>query len=284
MICSAVVGKGQAGGVTQLGTYVKVTKQDGSEYIGKLVAKDDREVRLDSTAIGSVVIPRYLIATIQGSSISRLEAEDIAQNQNRFSTRYFLTTNGFSNSEDGSYILFNMWGPDFQWALTDHVTAGILTTWIGSPIVGSIKASTAITNNVHAAAGLLAGTSGWLNLGLLFAVPYGSVTYGNRVNNVTVSGGYGYVSIDGDAEGRTLLSLAGTTKLWGRLSFVFDSMILPEISENRGTMMVVSPGIRWFANNTTAFQFGYPFYYYNDGGETESGMVPFPTFGVFVRM
>lgn len=283
-ICSAVVGKGQANQESPIGTFVKVTKQDGSEYIGKLVSQDEREVRLDSTSIGSVIIPRYLISTILGSSASRVEAIDIAQKQNRFSTRYFLTTNGFSNSEDGSYILFNIFGPDFQFALTDHVTAGILTTWIGSPIVGSIKASATLTDNVHGAVGLLAGSSGWLDLGLLFALPYGSVTYGNRMNNVTVSGGYGYVAVDGEGDGRTLLSLAGTAKMWGRLSLVFDSMVLPSISENRGTMAFVSPGIRWFASNTTAFQFGYPFYYFNDGGDTDSGMLPFPTFGIFVRM
>ena len=274
----------QQDGLPLLGTYVKVVKQDGSEYLGKLVSQDDREVRLDSTPIGSVVIPRYLVATIKGgyTSLAAITASD--ERQDRFSTRYFLTTNGFSNSEDGSYILFNIFGPDFQFALSKHVTAGVLTTWIGAPIVGSLKYSSSISENVHGAVGVLAGSGVWLSSDLYFALPYASVTYGTRLSNINVSVGYGLVAFDADPDARALLSVAGTTPIWGRLAFVFDSMILPEVSDTRGTLMFASPGIRWFASSSTAFQVGYPFYIVRNGNLNESGAVPFPTFGLFVKM
>ncbi len=274
----------QEQGMPPVGSYVKITKRDGAEYLGKLVSIDDREVRLDSTVIGSVVVPRYLINRIRGGYSSLTEVVERAERQDRFSTRYFLTTNGFSNAEDGSYILFNWYGPDFQFALSDHLTAGILTTWIGSPIVGSLKYSVSINDELHGAIGVLAGTSGWLGLGLYFAVPYGSATLGSRLNNITVSAGYGVVSVEGETNSRTLVSVGGTTQIWGRLAFVFDSMILPQVSDTRGTLMFATPGIRWFASNTTAFQFGYPFYYVKDGSTNVYGAAPFPTFGVFVRM
>jgi hypothetical protein len=283
-VLSSVLTYAQQDGLPQLGSYVKVTKEDGAEYLGKLVAMDDRELRLDSTQIGSVVIPRYLIAGIRTGYTSLSEVIKRAERQDRFSTRYFLTTNGFSNSEDGSYILFNIYGPDFQFAISDHVTAGILTTWIGSPTVGSLKYSASINENLHGAVGLLAGSSGWLDLGLYFGVPYASATFGSRINNPTVSAGYGIVALNGESNARTLLSVAGTTPVWGRVAFIFDSMILPEISDSRGTLMFASPGIRWFASNTTAFQFGYPFYLIKDGSVNEFGAAPFPTFGVFVKM
>ena len=283
-VLSGVLTYAQQDGLPQLGSYVKVTKEDGAEYLGKLVAMDDRELRLDSTQIGSVVIPRYLIAGIRTGYTSLSEVIKRAERQDRFSTRYFLTTNGFSNSEDGSYILFNIYGPDFQFAISDHVTAGILTTWIGSPIVGSLKYSASINENLHGAVGLLAGSSGWLDLGLYFGVPYASATFGSRINNLTVSAGYGIVALNGESNARTLLSVAGTTPVWGRVAFIFDSMILPEISDSRGTLMFASPGIRWFASNTTAFQFGYPFYLIKDGSVNEFVAAPFPTFGVFVKM
>lgn len=266
------------------GSYVKVVKQDGAEYLGKLVSQDEREVRLDSTAIGSVVIPRYLISSIKWGFTSIQDVSIRDERQDRFSTRYFLTTNGFSNAEDGSYILFNIYGPDFQFALSENVTAGILTTWIGSPFVASLKYSASVNENLNGAVGLLAGSGGWLDLGLYFAVPYASATYGSRLSNVNVSAGYGIVAIDGESDARTLLSVAGTTPIWGRLAFVFDSMILPEISDRRGTMMFASPGIRWFASSTTAFQVGYPFYMFKNGDINESGAAPFPTFGLFIKM
>ena len=65
---------------------------------------------------------------------------------------------------------------------------------------------------------------------------------------------------------------------------LLDSMILPEISNSRGTLMFASPGIRWFASGSTAFQVGYPFYVARNGNLNESGAVPFPTFGLFVKM
>ena len=274
----------QQGDAPLLGTYVKVVKQDGSEYLGKLVSADDREIRLDSTAIGSVIIPRYLIASMKGGYSSLQDVTVRDERQDRFSTRYFLTTNGFSNSEDGSYILFNIFGPDFQFALSEHLTAGVLTTWIGAPVVGSLKYSTSIDEHLHAAVGVLAGSGVWLDTDLYFGVPYASVTYGNRLSNVNVSVGYGVVSFDADPEARTLFSIAGTIPIWGRLAFVFDSMILPEISSSRGTLMFASPGIRWFASGSTAFQVGYPFYVARNGNLNESGAVPFPTFGLFVKM
>lgn len=267
-----------------VGSYVKVTKQDGAEYLGKLVALDEREVRLDSTVIGSVIIPRYLITSIRGGYTSLTEVVQRAERQDRFSTRYILTTNGFSNAEDGSYILFNWYGPDFQFALSDHFTAGILTTWIGSPIVASVKYSASLNDDLHGAVGLLAGSSGWLDLGLYFGVPYVSATVGSRRDNLTVSAGYGLIAIDGESDARSLISVAGTTQIWGRLALVFDSMILPQVSDRRGTLMFGAPGIRWFVSNTTAFQFGYPFYFIKDGDVNEYGAAPFPTIGVFVKM
>jgi len=284
ILLSSLVAQAQQDGELKLGAYIKVTKQDGAEYLGKLVLLNDRELQLDSTQIGAVVIPRYLIVGIRRGYTSLTDVVERAERQDRFSTRYFLTTNGFSNSEDGSYILFNIYGPDFQFAITDHFTAGILTTWIGSPIVGSLKYSASINESLHGAVGLLAGSSGWLDLGLYFGVPYASATFGSRRSNLTVSAGYGLVAVDGESDARTLVSVAGTTQIWGRLAFVFDSMILPEVSDRRGTLMFASPGIRWFASNTTAFQFGYPLYLINDGGTNEYGAAPFPTFGVFVKM
>lgn len=284
MLGLVAISQAQQGGTQLLGTYVKVVKQDGSEYLGKLVSQDDRELRLDSTSIGSVVIPRYLIANITGGYTSLQDVTSRDERQDRFSTRYFLTTNGFSNSEDGSYILFNIFGPDFQFALSEHVTAGVLTTWIGAPVVGSLKYSKSINEQVHAAVGVLAGSGVWLDTDLYFALPYASVTYGTRLSNINVSVGYGLVAFDADPDARTLFSIAGTTPIWGRLAFVFDSMILPEISNSRGTLMFASPGIRWFASSSTAFQVGYPFYIARNGNLNESGAVPFPTFGLFVKM
>lgn len=263
----------------RIGSWVTVVKTDDGRYVGRLLSADEREVMLDSTAIGAVVIPRGLVRSIAPavaqSSARRAElGRDLP-----FSSRYFITTNGFPVGDDGAYILFTTFGPDFQFAPTENLSVGILTTYIGSPIVGSIKATAHVSDKVNVAAGALVGWSGWIPETIFFALPYGSLTYGSRASNVTVSAGYGYVAYDADDGGRTLFSVAGQTHAWSKVSLMFDSIIL---SAGSTTSMLVfgMPGLRVATGSNSAFQVAFPFVYLD--GELQ--MVPVPTVGYFVRM
>lgn len=262
----------------RIGSWVTVEKSDQGRYVGILLMANDIEVLLDSTAIGSVLIPRSLVRSISPAVREQEQRASAAQAQ-PFSSRYFITTNGFPIGDDGAYILFTTFGPDFQFAPTENLSVGILTTYIGSPILGSIKATTRITDNVNAAAGALIGWNGWIPEFIFFALPYGSVTFGSRASNVTLSTGYGYVSYDGDGGGRALFSVAGQTHAWSKVSLMFDSIIL---SAGSSTSMLVfgMPGMRVATGHNSAFQVAFPFVY----ADGELRMIPIPTVGYFVRM
>jgi hypothetical protein len=262
-----------------LGSWVSVEKQDGGRYVGVLLSSDDREVMIDSTAIGAVVIPRSVIRALLPATTPTRASMRFAAHEMPFSSRYFITTNGFPIAEDGAYILFTTIGPDFQFAPSENLSVGILTTYIGSPILGSVKLTTRVSDQVNVAAGALVGWNGWIPEFIFFALPYGSLTYGTRASNVTVSTGYGYVAYDGDSGGRALFSLAGCTHAWSKVSLMFDSIIL---SPGETTSMLVfgMPGLRVATGRNSAFQVAFPFVY----ASNELMMIPLPTIGYFVRM
>ena len=279
LAATAVATVAQAQQAPRVGSWVTVEKTDDGRYVGILLSADEREVLLDSTAIGSVVIPRAFVRSIVPAAGQASQQRATAAQALPFSSRYFITTNGFPIAEDGAYILFTTVGPDFQFAPSENVSVGLLTTYIGSPIVGSIKVTARVSDGVNAAAGALIGWNGWIPEFIFFALPYGSVTFGSRASNVTLSTGYGYVSYDGDDGGRALFSLAGQTHAWSKVSLMFDSIIL-SAGTNSSMLLFGMPGLRIATGRNSAFQVAFPFAY----AEGELMMVPIPTIGYFVRM
>ena len=261
------------------GSWVLVEKADDGRYVGILLSVNEREVLLDSTAVGSVVIPRSLVRSITAAAVPTKEQRRDKERDLPFSSRYFITTNGFPIGEDGAYILFTTFGPDFQFAPTDNLSVGILTTYIGSPILGSIKATARFSDNLNGAAGALIGWNGWIPEFIFFALPYGSLTFGSRASNLTLSAGYGYVSYDGDGGGRALFSVAGQTHAWSKVSLMFDSIVL-SAGSNTSMLFFGMPGLRVATGRSSAFQVAFPFAY----ADGEFTMVPIPTIGYFVRM
>jgi len=230
------------------GVIHKVVKQNGVAFVGKILSQDAREVLIDTKEIGLVYIPRHEIR-----EIVEIRAGEKGINGELFSTRYFLTTNGFPVKKGDNYVQWNLFGPDFQFGIADNLGVGIMTSWVGMPVIGTAKYSLKLGKNLCGGLGFLGGTGSWAypKFGLL--LPFGFLTIGSRVNNLNFSAGYGalfneksetvytiqnipaqystnsYTSETrtiNDAEGRPLFSLAGTLRLNSKFSFVFDSFIM----------------------------------------------------------
>lgn len=223
----------------------RIIKQNGTSFVGKIVSRDAREILIDTESIGLVFVPKHEIKEI----IEIYEGEkDVTGGL--FSTRYFLTTNGFHINKGDNYIQWNLFGPDFQFGVAENFTVGIMTSWVGMPIIGTTKYSTQLSDKVHAGVGFLGGTGSWAfpKYGLL--LPYGFLTLGNPVNNINITAGYGLLFSEGrnnyiitnevtswstnyfeesdkaQSEGRVLLSVAGMFRINNKFSFVFDSFFM----------------------------------------------------------
>jgi hypothetical protein len=258
-----------------------IIKNDGSEFIGKIISSDMREVIMETQKLGAIAIPKHEIKEMKLLKNGDIGISGSFVPNEPFATRYFITTNGLPIAKGESYITYNLFGPDIQYGLADNLGVGVITSWIGSPIIFTTKYSFEIDKNVNGAVGLLAGTGGWASsFGL--AIPYGSITLGNRKSNITGSLGYGTIwGNENNGGGRTIVSIAAMHKISKSISLVFDSFILPttktyidpfDNKEYKNYFALLLPGFRFQTSETGAFQFGFA----GMSFEGETFAVPFP--------
>jgi len=246
-----------------------ITKNDGTQFEGKILHMDPKEVLIDTKRIGQVSVPKHEIKEIREVRANEITAKGEYKPSETFATRYFLTTNGFPIEKGESYILWNLYGPDMEFGVAKNFGVGIMTTWLGTPAIATAKYSIELDKNTHMAVGTLLGTGSWALPHLGIALPFTSLTYGNRRNNITFSGGYGAIWGYGANGGRVLCSVAGMAQISKKASFVFDSFILPGNADHSYTAIYI-PGLRFQTASNKAFQFGFA------GVASNGGFTPIP--------
>jgi hypothetical protein len=253
-------------GDTQVRKLSIVIKNDGTEFIGYILSQDEREVLIETQNIGRVAIPKHEIREIR--EVQQRDMRDgVYVGSNIFSSRYFITTNGLSMKKGEHYALINWYGPEAHFCLANNFTLGGMTTWLGVPVILSMKYAIRVTDNLHFGVGVLAGTLSWYDFGSVGALGYGSVTIGNHNNNLTFSAGYAGITNGDDVSGSDpLFSVAGMIRVGKNISLVGDSFIYagPEVAA------LIIPGLRFSRNENKAFQFGFA------GAVVEGEIVPFP--------
>lgn len=265
----------------------RIIKTDGGELIGKILKQDAREILLLTNDNRQIYIPQHTIKEIVILNTSDFNEKGDFIGEDKFATRYFITTNGLPVKKGEHYLQLNLFGPDLQFGLGNNLGIGIMTTWVGMPIIGTIKKSWEINKNTQFAVGALVGTGSWAAFDWGGALPFGTISYGDRTKNIAISGGYGAIWEDGDMVGRGLTSIAGMIKISPKISLVFDSFILlPGKTETktdiyqdyvynpstmqyeyqtvtnsylvkRPALALVIPGIRWHQGEGKAIQFGF---------------------------
>jgi hypothetical protein len=250
--------------------FYELIKNDGTVITGQLITEDIHEIQIKTKELGDIAVPKHELKSIkeikQNDVVDRIEDEK----EESFSTRYFLSTNALPIKKGDDYIQWNIFGPDFQFAVGKNVGLGIMTSWFGTPVIGSVKYSMSIDSNLNFAMGALVASGSWINPSFGFAVPFGAFTIGNRKANINFSGGYGAVIGTKNNGGRALLSIGGMMKVSKKITLIFDSFISPSVGDNFALLI---PGIRWQSEPNKAFQFGFTRLTYQ--GETAA--VPIPT-------
>lgn len=153
--------------------------------------------------------------------------------------------------------------------MKDNLTIGLLTSWVGTPIIGSIKYSKNLGKNTNIGIGTLLGTGSWASPDFGLALPYGALTIGDHAKNFSFSAGYGAIWGDGNSGGRALFSVGGMTPLNDTFSFVFDSFIVPGTGDDDGGALLI-PGLRLQTKQDKAFQIGFA------AIAADGELIPFP--------
>lgn len=235
---------------------VVVEKHNGVTYVGKILSQDAREVLIETKELGQVVIPKHEIKSIKEIQPGELSSSMGYIGREVFATRYFISTNGLPIEKGDSYVQWNLFGPDVQLGVAKNFGIGIMTSWLGFPILGSAKYSIPLSDKLNLGVGTLLGTGSWTDPDLGIALPFAALTYGNRTKNLTFSGGYGAVFNDYELTERALFSVAGMVKVSKKITLVFDSFIMSPDGNSSGFALLI-PGLRLQTESDKAFQFGF---------------------------
>ncbi|MDG1147278.1 MAG: hypothetical protein P8N52_03120 [Crocinitomicaceae bacterium] len=264
----------------------RIVKTDGSELVGKIISQNEREVLFVTKYTRQFYIPQHVIKEIIVLDNSDFNHNGEFVGEDKFATRYFITTNGLPIKKGEHYVQWNLFGPDFQFGLGKNFGVGVMTSWLGMPIIGTVKKSWELGERAQFAVGGLAGFGSWAAPDWGLALPFGTLSFGDRSANIAISGGYGAVWQDGDVNGRAITSLAGMVKVSPKISIVFDSFIMlpgksiehteyyPDGSytytNRRPGFALLIPGIRWHQSENKAIQFGF------SGVITDGEVIPVP--------
>jgi len=93
-----------------------------------------------------------------------------------------------------SYIQWTLLGPDLHFGVHDNFSVGLMTSWIGVPVIGSVKYTGALGSKTTYGIGFLAGPSLWSPGDFVLFLPYSALTLGDQSANISFSAGLGAVS------------------------------------------------------------------------------------------
>ncbi len=234
----------------------KILKTDGGELIGEIIKQDSRDVFFKTYDGREFYIPQYIIKSIVKLNPKNFNKKGDYIGEEPFATRYFISTNGLPIKKGESYVLWNWYGPDVQFGLGNNFGVGIITSWIGAPVIGTIKKSWKINRYTQFAIGGLLGSGSWGIPRIGGALPFATLSFGDRNRNLAFSGGYGIVVNDGDDETGFLTSLAGMTKLSRKVSLVCETFFVIPTSNNTQPAVFLFPGLRLHQSKGKALQFG----------------------------
>ncbi len=232
-----------------------ITKNDGTQYIGVVVNIDEREILFETTDLGTFYIPRHEIKSMRSIKAEEMRGEKYV-GENRFATRYFYSTNGLPMEKGEHYAMINLYGPEVHFAPVNNLSVGLMTSWVALPVVGSVKYSIPLTENLSLGVGSLIGSMTWVQPKAFGVLGYGSLTIGNRRSNLTFSGGAAFIN-EGEYGGTgsaPLASVAGMVKVGKKTSLVFDSFIYMG-KDDKFTVLI--PGLRLSPSEKSAIQFGF---------------------------
>lgn len=255
-LCLSNISFSQNDTIAQDTNTYRFIKTDGGEIIGKILSQDAREVLILTSDNRKIYIPQHTIKEMVIVNTSDFDKKGFFIGEDKFATKYFITTNGLPIKKGEHYVQWNVFGPDFQFGLGNNFSVGVMTSWVGMPIIGTIKKSWELGEKTQFALGGLIGTGSWVAPRFGGALPFATLSFGSRKSNIAFSGGYGAVWHNESTDGQAIISLAGMTKVSPKISLVFDSFILMP-SGNRDAFALIIPGIRWHQSEGRSIQFGF---------------------------
>lgn len=275
--------------VTESKKIVKIILSDGTEHVGVLLKQDENMVLIETAKIGKVSIPKYTIQEIiylKGETeIGNLTHRDLLRDDPRF-RRYVLTNSALPYKRGDVVVVFDLFGPKFNFGITDGLSAGISTSWITIPVLANIKYAAKVTDNFHLAAGFSAAIPSVVNFESGVISPFVTATIGNTIDhlsfgiqNHTVNGDFLETGLD-NGNNFTSMTFAGTKSINRKYSVLMEVAygdFSPQ-DPNYGIVFDVSFGFKYHPNSKNSYLFVLNGIFIQDNNTFESFPAPIPFF------
>ena len=124
---------------------------------------------------------------------------------------------------DKNHALRNLEVSKLFFGLSDNFGAGVMTSWLGVPIIGALKYNYEIAPNVNIGVGALLGSMTWVLPSAWGVMGFGAITYGDANSNINFAGGYAVVSESNNSAGAPVFSFGAMGRLGKRITVVGDS-------------------------------------------------------------
>lgn len=215
---------------------------NGKSLIGSIIEDNENGILLLTKELGKVRIPKYDIESITELNYSNY-SNGVYKNNSNFPTRYLLNSNGLNMKKGEAYFhttYFLLY--DIQYAVTDNITVGGMTTFWGAPFLLSAKYTTKLNENTSLGLGVLAGPIALFSPSSgSIIIPYTSLTFGGKRNNFSITGGYPTFTGENSTGSQFVYSFGAMTGISKSSFFVFDSYFF-NVSNISLTLLL--PGIR----------------------------------------
>ncbi len=240
------------------GTQVVVLLKDGSKVNGKIFSQDEAGIVLETESMGKVTIDSAKIIAITAVSKENFTKKGKIWFENPNPYKYLLGYSAIPKPrKTATYQNVWVFFHSFSYAPLDFldISAGfelfsLLSRDKTAPYGFYVnpKVSTKVLHNFYAGGNVLyinyfnhSGDEGasFTGLGVLNAF----ATYGTTNMNVTGSLGWGVVN--GDFEGKPVITIGGMARVSRRIAFVTENWVIPEIGENGSYYGIFSYGIRF---------------------------------------
>lgn len=212
-----------------------VTLKDGSTMRGTIVSENPQEISLATENVGTVTIKKDQIKSMVLLDQSNLKSGKYWFPNPNYS-RYFIGPGIQLKKGDGYYqnvdVLFNT----VSYGITNYFSLGggveLLSTLHGQPIIILMpKLGFEVTKSLWLGGGIL-----YVNLSALSGVDisgglgigYGSATFGNENNNVSLGIGWGYVG--SRWSDKPVITLSGMARVSPRFGLVTENWFVPDYS------------------------------------------------------
>ncbi len=236
----------------------QVTLADGTSITGKLTSITDKEIVIESGALGKVTLLKENVKTMtEVLSIDQKKSGIWFPNPNP--TKYLIGSSAIPSLKKTGYYQ-NTW---IFINTANYAFTNFLSLSGGFEILSLLaqgegpylfylnpKASWKVVKNVYLGANVLYANGIKLldsiaGVGTLNA--FG--TYGNNNYNITVGVGWGFV--EDDFSSKPVITIGGMARASRRIAFVSENWLLPEFGDDESYYGVFSYGIRFLGEKTS---------------------------------